>query len=158
MRCVVLEEGVPSTKKMAALSRGSTPPSRLSFPRALVFPPGTSAFVLPGLNFTLGGGLGQRLYRSRIWREYAFVSVVPNGSLLGGVFRLGCGPLPFFLFKPRSPPGLPVPMSESYGINQPMPGDAPSSVATLMFAVALLAPFALIAMAALAGFYYGSKR
>ncbi len=40
MRCAVLEEGVPSTKKMAALSRGSTPPSRLSFPRALVFPPG----------------------------------------------------------------------------------------------------------------------
>ena len=39
MRCAVLEEGVPSTKKMAALSRGSTPPSRLSFPRALVFPP-----------------------------------------------------------------------------------------------------------------------
>ena len=52
----VLEEGVPSTKKMAALGRGSTPPSRLSFPRALVFPPGTSAFVLPGLNFTLGVG------------------------------------------------------------------------------------------------------
>ena len=38
------------TSQLVHLSRGSTPPSRLSFPRALVFPPGTSAFVLPGLN------------------------------------------------------------------------------------------------------------
>ena len=42
-------------------------PWLLSFPRAFVLAPRTSPFVLPGLNLTVVGGLGHRLFRAAFW-------------------------------------------------------------------------------------------
>ncbi len=46
------------------------PPWLLSFPRAFVLTPRTSAFVLPGLNLAVIGGLGQRRNYRRRWRRH----------------------------------------------------------------------------------------
>ena len=42
-------------------------PWLLSFPRAFVLAPRTSPFVFPGLNLTVVGGLGHRLFRAAFW-------------------------------------------------------------------------------------------
>ena len=42
-------------------------PWLLFFPRAFVLAPRTSPFVLPGLNLTVVGGLGHRLFRAAFW-------------------------------------------------------------------------------------------